>query len=696
MGKAGGLFVNLGINTGQFTKGIRGARKELTGFQKIGAGLKSTFSPANLGFGAMAAGTALIGAAIGDAVTTFRDFEKAGSDLKAVLGKNALPADLENMAVQAKALGASTAFTATEVRGLQKEFAKLGFDPSQIQNMTEATLNLAAAAGVELAEAASVAGSTINAFGLNSQDAAHVTDVMALSFSKSALDMEKFSETMKNAAPIARATGVSLEVATAAAGKLADANITGSKAGTDLKRIFSELVKDGKPFAESLNDIAGQMAGASTKAEKLGIAEKLVGDRAKGALLVLTEQKDALGELSTQLLNTDEDAKKMADTMLNNLAGDVTKAGSAWEGFILSLEDGSGAISKAMRSVVSGGTAVLGWLTDVNSGGIKAESALKSLANSFLKMSAFANFQFDIPSDKIEAFERNIKSNGQALLNTKEGLNKVIAGYKTLGLSSLEAAKATKALRDEFVTTKEVMPEVADEIDKVVKSTRKFQTSVDKIEIKPIEDLVGSMKPKNPIPVMIPIKPILEIDGGIEDPMIELGNQAGTALSESLKTAAAGALMGLGEAIGTGAIEDMGGELIGAFSNLLDTFGQQLIQLGMAQVAMQIALGSLNPAVAIGAGVAVIAAAAALRNTMAGGATGFAAGGLVTGSVFANVGEGRGTTKSNPEVIAPLDKLQNMIAGSGGGMGGGEVVFRIQGQELVGILNRQKKVNKFS
>ena len=90
MGKAGGLFVNLGINTGQFTKGIRGARKELTGFQKIGAGLKSTFSPANLGFGAMAAGTALIGAAIGDAVNTAARLESStkevGKDL--IIGLN--------------------------------------------------------------------------------------------------------------------------------------------------------------------------------------------------------------------------------------------------------------------------------------------------------------------------------------------------------------------------------------------------------------------------------------------------------------------------------------------------------------------------------------------------------------------------------------------------------------------------------
>ena len=103
MGKAGGLFVNLGINTTQFTKGIRGAKKELTGFQKVGAKLKSVFSPANLGFTALVGGAALVGIAIGNAVRTFKDFEKANSDLKAVLGGT--DREMKALSDQAKALG---------------------------------------------------------------------------------------------------------------------------------------------------------------------------------------------------------------------------------------------------------------------------------------------------------------------------------------------------------------------------------------------------------------------------------------------------------------------------------------------------------------------------------------------------------------------------------------------------------------
>jgi hypothetical protein len=298
-------------------------------------------------------------------------FEQSQADLASVLGVNV--DEMKALTEQARELGATTRFTAGEVAGLQKEFAKLGFDQSEIQNMTEATLSLAAATGTELAEAAAVAGGVMNAFGLDSSQTQRAVDVMAASFSKSALDMEKFKETMKTAAPIAKATGVSLEQATAAAGKLADANISGSKAGTDLKNIFSQLIKDGKPLEESLNDIATELDGASTKAEKLAIAEDLVGERAKGSLLVLVEQREALAELQGGLENSGGAAKEMADKQLNTLNGALDLLKSAWEGFILDLNEGTGAfaglkdilffVAKNLTSIIKVVKSVaLGWV----------------------------------------------------------------------------------------------------------------------------------------------------------------------------------------------------------------------------------------------------------------------------------------------------------------------------------------------
>ena len=339
------------LNVGNYESALRGAGSAL---RSLGVGLS-------------------VGLIARNVFNVVKDFEQSQANLASILNKATNP-ELERLEKLSKELGATTKFTAAEVSDLETEFAKLGFSVNEIENVTGATLQLAAATGTELAEAASVAGGTINAFGLGAEQTQRTVDVMAQSFSSSALDMEKFSETMKNAAPIARATGVSLELATAAAGKLADANISGSKAGTDLKKIFSELVKDGKPLEQSLDDISKRMDSAGSNAERLAIAEDLVGDRAKGALLILVDQKDALGELAVELENSGGAAEKMAETQLDTLNGAIALLNSAWEGLILDLEDGIGVfggLKNAIRFVANNlrtilkviKTAAIAWLS---------------------------------------------------------------------------------------------------------------------------------------------------------------------------------------------------------------------------------------------------------------------------------------------------------------------------------------------
>jgi hypothetical protein len=76
-------------------------------------------------------------------------------------------------------------------------------------------------------------------------------------------------------------------------------------------------------------------------------------------------------------------------------------------------------------------------------------------------------------------------------------------------------------------------------------------------------------------------------------------------------------------------------------AGLMQTLGAQMIALGLAQDALKtsLALGPLGAALAIGGGVALIAAATIVKNTMAEGATKFAAGGIVSGPTLGLMGE---------------------------------------------------------
>ena len=273
--------------------GLKGALKGVGSAAAIATGGIRSMAAALMasGVGAIVVAFGSLVSILGSAIRESMEFSSSLSKLRAVTG--ASDEAMGNFSKEAKRLGATTAFTASQVVELQTEFAKLGFSPQEIINVTEATLNLAAAAGTDLANAAMVAGSTLRGFGLSSDETARVTDVMAKSFSSSALDITTFQESMKLVAPIAKTVKVDIELASAALGVLADTGIKGSQAGTQLRRIMSDLAqKTGKDFQTSLEITADRLSKASTTAEKLAIAKELVGDRAKGSLIAMAENRD--------------------------------------------------------------------------------------------------------------------------------------------------------------------------------------------------------------------------------------------------------------------------------------------------------------------------------------------------------------------------------------------------------------------
>lgn len=296
-----------------------------------------------------------------------KDFDKAMSGLKAVA--NATDEQMKRLKNSALELGATTPRTASEVAQLQIEFAKLGFTADEILNVTQATINLSIATGTDLANAASIAGSTLRGFGLDTTETNRVVDVMAKSFSTTALDITNFSEAMKYVAPVASAVGFTIEETTAMLGKLADSGIKGSMAGTGLRRIFSEIAKTGKPAKQAFDDLA--RSGLS-----LAEANDEVGAFAQTALLILSKNKDEVAKLTDVYNDAKGAVQQMADTMADNLAGDVDKAKSAWEMFIFSIDSGTGKISKASRYVTQLFTYIINRFKDFN---ISQEDFEKSL-----------------------------------------------------------------------------------------------------------------------------------------------------------------------------------------------------------------------------------------------------------------------------------------------------------------------------
>ena len=302
---------------GASLKGVAASAAAATG------GIKAmTMSLISSGVGAIVVVMGTLVASLMAITNRSKEFAVAQSNLKAVLqGSNE---EMNALSKNAKDLGASTMFTATQVTGMQLELGKLGFSTVEILDATAGALDLAASSGADLAESAEVAAGTLNGFGLDASETNRVVDVMAKSFTSSALDMNKFRESMKLVAPIAKAVDSSIEEASAALSILADRGVAGSMAGTQLRRVMSDLaVKTGKSFQESLKMTAEQLENATSNSDKLAIAKKLVGDRAKGSLIALAENRLELEKLTGVYENAEGAAANMAGIRMDNLTGDT-------------------------------------------------------------------------------------------------------------------------------------------------------------------------------------------------------------------------------------------------------------------------------------------------------------------------------------------------------------------------------------
>ena len=350
-------------NVDKLNKDLETTNKEIENVSKSSKGFgksldKLGISMKTLGIGAVVGGITAIGGVFVSAMKKGAEFSKELSGLKAVLG--ASNQDMESLSNSAKELGASTQFTAKQVVGLQTELAKLGFTTEEILDATGATLDLAASLGVGLSEAASITGSTLRAFGLETTETQRLVDVMALSTSKSALDYDSLRESLKLVAPTARAMNVDIEETTSLLAVLADNGLKGSVAGTGLSKTFIELNKKGIPLNEALQKV-------KNSSNQLNTAIDLVGVVGSKALLTLANNAPKIDKLNTAFDGASGSAKKLAETRLDNLAGDTTKLGSAWEGFLLSIEDGTGIFNSIARGIVQAGTSLLGFLTPAES-----------------------------------------------------------------------------------------------------------------------------------------------------------------------------------------------------------------------------------------------------------------------------------------------------------------------------------------
>lgn len=372
------------------------------------------------------------------------DFEYQMAKVKAVT--SATDKEFKQLETDAKRLGASTKFTATEVGQLQEEYAKLGYTTPEILKATEATLLLATATGSTLAQAAEVAGSVIKQFGLDASETQRVADVMAASFNKSALGMEDFAEAMKYVGPLARAANVDVETTTALLGKLADAGLKGSIAGTSLSNLLTKLADANSDVSKAIGfnvnsseDLFRALKALEGANIDLTAATELTDERSKKAFLTLLRGVDDAKKLSAELRNVEGATKDMADIMQDTSQGAIDNLKSALEGLALAV-DQSGLIKKLAEI----GTFVV----QMTTGAVQGKSPIEVLMMALAMSADTARTEFEKLYETESKGSSILKINADIRTKQAQANEAYLAGNEELHASLESEVIAMEKVRD--------------------------------------------------------------------------------------------------------------------------------------------------------------------------------------------------------------------------------------------------------
>lgn len=334
-------------------------------FNKTG----ETISKAGDGLLKMNAPLVATGAA---ALKVSADFESGMSEVQAVSG--ATGSDLQKLSDKAKEMGAKTKFSASESADALKYMAMAGWKTNDMLDGLAGIMNLAAASGEDLGTTSDIVTDDLTAFGLAAKDSGHFADIMASASSNANTNVSMMGESFQYCASTCGSMKYSAEDTSIAIGLMANAGIKGSQAGNTLKNAIVNMVKPTDAmqgvmdkYGLSLKDSEGKMKslrevmdmlrekmGKLSEAEKSNAAATLFGKESMaGMLSIINASPSDYEKLTNAIDNCDGTSKKMADTMNNNMKGQLTLLKSQLEGVGIQLGKTLLPIAKDALTVIS-------------------------------------------------------------------------------------------------------------------------------------------------------------------------------------------------------------------------------------------------------------------------------------------------------------------------------------------------------
>lgn len=416
----------------------------------------------DVGQAVLAVGAAT-GVGVGMAVKSFADFDAAMSGVQAATHGTA--GEMHSLGEAALEAGARTSFSATEAADAIEQLAKAGISTADILGGgLDGALDLAAAGGLAVGDAAEIAATALTQFRLAGQEVPHVADLLAAAAGKAQGDVSDMGMALKQAGLVASQTGLSIEETTAGLASFASAGLLGSDAGTSFKSMLQRLTPQSveaanlmdrlgisaydaqgnfiglEAFAGNLQD---SLSGLTVEQRNSAMATIFGSDAVRAASVLYQQGASGIADW-TEKVNDQGYAAETAAIKLDNLKGDVEELSGSVETALIKT---GAAGDDFARGAVQGATALVNAYNDMPS---SAQTAALSLG-AVVSAASLASGAFLVLAPRIAATRA-----AMATLNTEmprttaamTGLGKVAGVAAALTAASIGADLLVDAIAD--------------------------------------------------------------------------------------------------------------------------------------------------------------------------------------------------------------------------------------------------------
>lgn len=263
-----------------------------------------------------------------DTIRVFAEFDHSMMKVSAVAAATAR--EFNTLREEALRLGREFPFTASEAADAMFELALAGLDVNEVLAATEDALKLAMAGSMDLAEAASIAVATMNAFGMEASDIDDIGDKLSAAFTNSATTLDRLGAGLAFVGPVSKLAGVSLEDTITILGMFANAGISGARSGTTFRQMLARMLDPtaeakvrmnelGLSFSDAegnllpLVDVIGQLTEKQVTANDV---IQIFGVRAApGIGALITQGTEGFRELNEEIVNSQGELDRIAETM---------------------------------------------------------------------------------------------------------------------------------------------------------------------------------------------------------------------------------------------------------------------------------------------------------------------------------------------------------------------------------------------